>query len=143
MTKIYKCPRCSYAKSYVIRREKRRCVRCNYEWQSHRLPLRLKASQWRSIVMTFFKSLSAQGIAEETGIERKRVLRALLYVREAMALWPFGFSFVFPLATNIHFIYLYRSAKNIRDILKIIISLSVHRAALSEEACLRNRQKSR
>ena len=34
--------------------------------------------------MTFFKGLSAQGIAEETGIERKRVLRALLHAREAM-----------------------------------------------------------
>jgi len=34
--------------------------------------------------MTFFKGLAAQGIAEETGIERKRVLRALLHVREAM-----------------------------------------------------------
>ena len=35
--------------------------------------------------MTFLKGLSAQGVAEETGIERKRVLRALFYVREAMA----------------------------------------------------------
>jgi transposase len=85
MTKRHKCPRCSYGKSYVIRREKRRCVRCKYEWQPNRLPLRLKASEWRSIVMTFLKGLSAQGIAEETGIERKRVLRALLHVREAMA----------------------------------------------------------
>ena len=84
MTKRHKCPRCSYSKSYVIRRQKRRCVRCKYEWQPNRLPLRLEASQWRSIVMTFLKGFSAQGIAEETGIERKRVLRALLHVREAM-----------------------------------------------------------
>ena len=35
--------------------------------------------------MTFLKGFSAQGVAEETGIERKRVLRALLHVREAMA----------------------------------------------------------
>ncbi len=34
--------------------------------------------------MTFFKGISANGIAEETGIERKRVLRALLHAREAM-----------------------------------------------------------
>ena len=34
--------------------------------------------------MTFLKGFSAQGIAEETGIERKRVLRALLHVRKAM-----------------------------------------------------------
>lgn len=35
--------------------------------------------------MTLLKGFSAQGIAEETGIERKRVLRALLHIRQAMA----------------------------------------------------------
>jgi len=42
--------------------------------------------------MTFFKDLLAkepppalQDITKETGIERKRVLRTLLHVREAMA----------------------------------------------------------
>jgi transposase len=35
--------------------------------------------------MTFFKGLSANTIADETGIERKRVFRALLHTREAMA----------------------------------------------------------
>jgi len=34
--------------------------------------------------MTLLKGFSAQGIAEETGIERKRVLRALLHIRQAM-----------------------------------------------------------
>lgn len=35
--------------------------------------------------MTFFKGFSSQNIALETGIERKRVLRALLHVRSVMA----------------------------------------------------------
>lgn len=35
--------------------------------------------------MTFFKGFSSQNIALETRIERKRVLRALLYIRETMA----------------------------------------------------------
>jgi transposase len=34
--------------------------------------------------MTFFKGLSANAIADETGVERKRVFRALLHTREAM-----------------------------------------------------------
>jgi transposase len=36
--------------------------------------------------MTFFKGFSSQNIARETSIERKRVLRVLLYVRKAMAM---------------------------------------------------------
>ena len=35
--------------------------------------------------MTFFKGLSSQNVALETGFERKRVLRALLLVRRVMA----------------------------------------------------------
>ena len=60
-------------------------MQCKYEWQPNKLPLRLKASEWRSILMTFFKGLPADMIADETGIERKRVFRALLHTRQAMA----------------------------------------------------------
>jgi transposase-like protein len=41
-------------------------------------------SQWHALLMTFFKGFSSHDIALETGIERKRVLRALLIVRRAM-----------------------------------------------------------
>ncbi|MDI6891093.1 MAG: IS1595 family transposase [Thermodesulfovibrionales bacterium] len=85
MTKRHKCPQCNYSKTYVIRRQKRRCLRCKYEWQPDRLPLRLKESQWHSLLMTFFKSLPSHDIAQETGLERKRVMRALLMVRRVMA----------------------------------------------------------
>ncbi len=35
--------------------------------------------------MTFFKGLSANNIAEVTGIESKHILRALLHVKEGIA----------------------------------------------------------
>jgi hypothetical protein len=42
-------------------------------------------SQWYSLLMTFFKGFSSHDIALETGLERKRVMRALLVVSEP---WP-------------------------------------------------------
>lgn len=86
MTKRHKCPRCGFTKAYVIRREKRRCARCKYEWQPERFPLRFTSSQWRSVAMTFFKGFASQAIALETGFDRKRILRALLLIRKTMAL---------------------------------------------------------
>jgi len=86
MTKRHKCPRCGFTKAYVIRREKKRCQRCKYEWHPGRLPLHLEASEWRGVVTTFLKGFSSSGIAHETGFERKRILRALLWIRKAMTL---------------------------------------------------------
>ena len=86
MTKGHRCPRCNYTQTYYeIRRFKRRCLRCKYEWKANRLPLRLTESQWQSLLMTFFKGFSSHDIAHETGLGRKRVLRALLAVRKVMA----------------------------------------------------------
>jgi len=68
-----------------VRREKRRCVCCRYEWRPGRLPLRLTRSQWRRLLRWFLLGQSAAIIAREARLERKRVLRALLLVRQAMA----------------------------------------------------------
>jgi len=84
MTKRHKCPRCSGRKCYRIRRDKVRCARCKYEWKPGRLPLQLTGSQWRAILIPFFHGHSSQQIAEETGIERKRILRALTKARTVM-----------------------------------------------------------
>jgi len=84
MTKRHKCPRCDFNKAYVIRRQKRRCKRCKYEWQPGRFPLRFEASEWKRVAMPFLKGFSSNGIALETGFERKRILRALLLIRQVM-----------------------------------------------------------
>lgn len=78
------CPRCKHQKSWSIRREKRRCAACRYEWRPQALPLRLTPGEWRQLLRWFLLGHSAQVIAEETGLHRQRVLRALVLVREAM-----------------------------------------------------------
>lgn len=85
MTKRHKCPRCEFNKTYVIRRQKRRCKRCKYEWQPGRFPLHFEASEWKAVAMPFLKGFSSNGVALESGFERKRVLRALLLIRQVMS----------------------------------------------------------
>ena len=46
--------------------------------------MRLTSQQWRAILRWFVGGASSAGIARATGLERKRVLRALLIVRRAM-----------------------------------------------------------
>ena len=49
------------------------------------MPLRLSRPQWRKVLRWFVRDATIAGIAGETGLERKRVLRALMIVR--LALW--------------------------------------------------------
>jgi hypothetical protein len=49
-----------------------------------RLPLRLSAAEWRAVLEWFVRGAPSAEIARETGLDRKRVLRALLVVRQAM-----------------------------------------------------------
>jgi hypothetical protein len=48
------------------------------------MPLRLNAAQWRLVLRWFVRGMSSAQIAHETGLDRKRVLRALLVVRRRM-----------------------------------------------------------
>ncbi len=49
------------------------------------MPLRLAPRQWHQLLGWFVRGLSSPAIAQESGLTRKRVLRALLVVRQAMA----------------------------------------------------------
>lgn len=80
-----RCPRCQTEKSWAIRRGKRRCVSCRYEWRPGPLPLRLTRRQWSALVRYFLLGLSSAQIAHVTGLERRRVLRALLQIRQRLA----------------------------------------------------------
>lgn len=79
------CPRCGHKKCYAIRREKHRCAECRYEWRPAGLPLRLPPRQWAAVLRWFLLGLSSARIATQTGLDRRRVLRALTRVRQAMA----------------------------------------------------------
>src|SRR5215472_17593114 len=83
MTRRQQCPRCRYTRTWIIRREKRLCARCRYEWRPG-LPLRLTRHQWRALLRCHVRGLSAAAIAEETDVHRQRVLRALTLVRVSM-----------------------------------------------------------
>ena len=73
-------------KNVTLSDEKRSVVptrRDSYEWKPGRLPLHLTQKEWSIILHWILRGLPAVVIAQETGIERKRVLRALTYVRMA------------------------------------------------------------
>ena len=78
------CPKCRSKKVYLISKGKRKCSQCKYEFTPHRLPLYLTRDQWREIIRWFLLEQSSQNISLRTGFERKRVLRALTYVRTSL-----------------------------------------------------------
>ncbi len=79
-----KCPRCGNSKSWTIRRDKKRCTSCRYEWRADQLPLHLSRAEWRRLLRWFLLGQSSAGIAREARLGRGRVLRALMLVRQAM-----------------------------------------------------------
>ena len=83
MKKQLNCLRCSCPKLYSVRREKVRCSPCSYEWIPGKPPLHLSRKEWSEVLHWFLRGLPVVAITQETGIEWKRVLRALTYVRMA------------------------------------------------------------
>ena len=79
-----RCPRCQHTKSWSVRRGKRRCAACRYDWLPRALPLRLTPAEWRRLLRWFVLGHSAEVIAQEAQLHRQRVLRALLLVRQAI-----------------------------------------------------------
>ncbi|MFQ6030039.1 MAG: IS1595 family transposase [Dehalococcoidia bacterium] len=67
----------------MIRRRMHRCARCRSDWRRG-LPLRLTRHQWEALLRCHVQGLSAQAIAQETGLHRQRVLRALMRLRQRM-----------------------------------------------------------
>src|SRR4030042_1005357 len=85
MTKRHQCPKCKTWESYVVRRFKRRCKHCKYEWRPGALPLRISSSLWHRLLILFFRNESAPEVPRQTGLHRQRIYRALFYVRLVMA----------------------------------------------------------
>ena len=78
-------PRCHCEKLYRMSTGKRRCSHCRYDFRPHRLPLYPTRDQWKAIIPWFLLEQSGQTIALRTGIDRKRVLRGLTWIRRALA----------------------------------------------------------
>ena len=84
MTKI-SCPKCGEKKLYKMHTGRRRCAQCRYDFTPRRLPLRLTREQWREILHLFLMEQSSNSIVEQTGLDKKKVLRALTKVRMVLA----------------------------------------------------------
>lgn len=81
MKKQLNCLRCGCRKLYSVRREKKRCSSCGYEWKPGKLPLHLTRKEWSKTLHWFLRGLPVIAIAQETGLHRQRILRALTIVR--------------------------------------------------------------
>ena len=79
------CPKCNSKKLYNMQSGKRRCARCRYEFIPHKLPLTFTRDEWKEILHLFLMEQSSNSIAEQTGFEQRRVLRALTKIRFVMA----------------------------------------------------------
>ncbi|MCJ7522555.1 MAG: IS1595 family transposase [Dehalococcoidia bacterium] len=84
MSTLRKCPRCGNTKSWRVRRSKRKCSACRYEWRTDRLPLHLSRAEWKRLLRWFLLGLSSAATSREAGLGREQVLRALTMGREAM-----------------------------------------------------------
>ena len=85
MANSQKCPQCGNRRSWSIRRGKRRCSACRYEWRVNKLPLHLSRAEWKRLLRWFLLGQSSARVAEEAHLGREQVLRALALVRKAMA----------------------------------------------------------
>src|SRR5438093_10374864 len=79
-----RCPRCGNPRSWTLSGGRRRCARCRFDWRPGRLPLRLTAHAWKELLSWFVRGAPSAQIARETRLDRKRVLRALTSVRQAI-----------------------------------------------------------
>lgn len=85
MYRRFRCLRCENRKLYRLRREKRRCFRCGYEFTPWLVRgLRLRRRDWKKIIKWFLLERSGLWIAEEMNLGKNRVYRALRKVRESL-----------------------------------------------------------
>ena len=78
------CPKCNQKKLYKMSDGKRRCARCQYEFIPHKLPLTFSRDDWKKILQLFLMEQSSNSIAEQTGFNKQRVMRALTKIRLVM-----------------------------------------------------------
>jgi hypothetical protein len=76
--------RCNCRKRYRMSTAKRRSSYSRYEIRPHRVPLYLTRDLWTAIITRSLLEQSDQTIANRTGIDRKRVRRALAWMRQVL-----------------------------------------------------------
>lgn len=82
--KVYSCPRCQNRKLYSVRRGKKRCKNCLYEWKPKIAGLRLTRAVWKKILFWFVLGHSLRTISQQTKIGHYSVEKAVNIARKAM-----------------------------------------------------------
>jgi len=85
--KRYSCPLCSKRVLYTIRRGKKRCKNCGYEWKIATKigGLRLSKNLWKKILFWFVLGHSLRTIANQTKVSHYSVEKAVGIARKVMA----------------------------------------------------------
>jgi hypothetical protein len=63
-------------KSWVIKRNKRKCAVCKYEWSPQKLPLQISRSDWKHLIRYFLEFETVNSIVKKMNLGRGQVLRA-------------------------------------------------------------------
>lgn len=82
-----RCPHCSFTRTWKIRRNHRKCKRCRREWSNSpplRKGCRATKEQWCTFLHAFLWEQTGERVSAVTGIEKHRVHRMALIVRECM-----------------------------------------------------------
>lgn len=81
------CPFCSYGRSWIVRRKKRKCKKCRREFSNKTYPVsgfRITKTKWQMAVSVFMRERTVTRIAEETNLSIKTAQRMAHYFRECM-----------------------------------------------------------
>src|SRR3990167_7173602 len=81
------CPSCGFGRSWLLRREKRKCKRCRKEFSLMKYPVqgfRISEEQWRAAIGTFIRERVLLRVAAEAGVSRKTGQRITHLLRRKM-----------------------------------------------------------
>jgi hypothetical protein len=70
----------------MIRRNKRRCTVCKYEWSHQKLPLQISRSEWRHLIQYFLEYETVNAVVSKKNLGRGQVLRAFGIIRTVISL---------------------------------------------------------
>ena len=83
------CPYCQYARSWVIRRSKRKCKQCRREFSIQKYPvpgIRSTILEWKDCIRVFVRQRTSTSIAQETSIGNNRAVRMTNILRVYMVM---------------------------------------------------------
>lgn len=79
--KGYSCKRCEKRKFYTIRRGKKRCRNCDYEFKIKLGNLNLTKNEWKKIIFWFLLEQPIRGIEKQTGVSHYSITKAATVLR--------------------------------------------------------------